>query len=247
MPQSPTMGVSVSEPGPLVAAGSVPEWLRGLVEISGDLDPATFTRFGPPEGARTRAAAVLVLFGQNAHGPDVLLLRRADGLDAHAGQVAFPGGGSEPDDEGPVDTALREAEEETGLDPVGVRPVALLPELYVPVSAFSVTPVLAHWHRPSPVHAVDSTETAAVARVAIADLANPVNRFQVRRPGGGWQGPAFEAGGLFVWGLTAGLLSVLLGLGGWELEWDRSDVRDLDVALAEHASRASGAAPGRCG
>lgn len=225
--------------GRLVRADTVPEWLRGLVEVADELDAKTFTRFMPPRGARTRPASVLVLFGADEQGPDVLLLRRADTLGSHAGQVAFPGGGAEAADDGPVATALREAEEETGVDPTGVRPVALLPELYVPVSGFSVTPVLAHWRTPSPVHAVDAGETAAVARVPLAELVDPAHRFQVRVRDRGWQGPAFEVGGLFVWGFTAGLLSVLLGLGGWEQPWDHADVRDLDVALAEYDSRSA--------
>ena len=220
--------------GPLVEPDSVPEWLRPLVETSGQVDTATFTRFTPPEGTYTRPAAVLILFGEGPGGPDVLLLRRADTLGSHAGQVAFPGGGADETDDGPIGTALREAEEETGVDPAGVRPVAVLPELWVPVSRFAVTPVLAHWHRPSPVHAVDPAETAAVARVAVRDLADPANRFTIKRAGTGYRGPAFAVDGMFIWGFTAGLLSVLLSLGGWEREWDRGDVRDLDVALRDH-------------
>ncbi|GAB3581984.1 CoA pyrophosphatase [Amycolatopsis endophytica] len=220
--------------GPLVDPASVPDWLRPLVEISGDLDSSAFTRFSAPEDEFTRAASVLILFGETGHGPDVLLLRRADTLGSHAGQVAFPGGGADPDDADAVATALREAEEETGVDPVGVRPVAVLPELFIPVSRFAVTPVLAHWHRPSPVHAVDPGETAAVARVPLADLVDPANRFQVRKSGTGYRGPAFTVNGMFVWGFTAGLLTVLLELGGWAREWDRGDVRDLDVALRDH-------------
>ncbi|MDQ0378687.1 NUDIX hydrolase [Amycolatopsis thermophila] len=220
--------------GPLVDPASVPDWLRPLVEISGDLDATAFTRFSAPEDGYARAASVLILFGETERGPDVLLLRRADTLGSHAGQVAFPGGGADPGDADEVATALREAEEETGVDPVGVRPVAVLPELFIPVSRFAVTPVLAHWHRPSPVHAVDPGETAAVARVPIADLVDPANRFQVRRPGTGYLGPAFTVNGMFVWGFTAGLLTVLLDLGGWAREWDRGDVRDLDVALRDH-------------
>ncbi|MFE0021809.1 NUDIX hydrolase [Amycolatopsis sp. NPDC059021] len=230
--------------GPLVEPDSVPEWLRPLVKVSGEVDSRTFTRFNPPDDRYTRSAAVLILFGERDEGPDVLLLRRADTLGSHAGQVAFPGGGAEEGDDGPVGTALREAEEETGVVPSGVRPIAVLPELYVPVSRFAVTPVLAHWETPSPVHAVDPAETASVARVALADLADPANRFMVRKPGASWKGPAFEVDGLFVWGFTAGLLSVLLGLGGWEREWDPGDVRDLDVALAEYRARVA-AADGR--
>lgn len=223
--------------GPLVEPEAVPAWLRPLVKVSAEVDSRTFTRFSPPEDLLTRAAAVLVLFGERPDGPDVLLTRRAETLGSHAGQVAFPGGGAEDGDGGPVGTALREAEEETGVDPSGVLPVAVLPELYVPVSRFAVTPVLAYWHEPSPVRAVDPGETAAVARVSLADLADPANRFRVSREGTSWKGPAFDVDGLFVWGFTAGLLSVLLSLGGWEREWETGDVRDLDVAWAEHHAR----------
>jgi len=222
--------------GPLVDADSVPHWLRPLVQVSGDVSSGTFTRFSPPENVSTKSAAVLILFGEGERGPDVLLLRRATTLGSHAGQVAFPGGGAEDGDDGPVATALREAEEETGVDPSGVRPVAVLPELFVPVSRFAVTPVLAHWVNPSPVHAVDPAETAAVARVAVSDLADPANRFHVgrERDGARWKGPAFAVDGLFVWGFTAGLLSVLLSLAGWERDWDTDDIRDLEAALRDH-------------
>ncbi|MGH3520025.1 MAG: NUDIX hydrolase [Haloechinothrix sp.] len=227
-------------PGPLVESAQVPHWLRGLVDVAGQLDARTFTRYSPPPGTATRPAAVLVLFGDghgDSQGPDVLLLRRSEGLDSHPGQVAFPGGGAEEGDDGPVGTALREAEEETGLDPHGVLPVALLPELWVPVSGFAVTPVLAHWAKPTPVHAVDPAETATVARVPIEWLADPANRFQVSREDAGWRGPAFAVSSLFVWGFTAGLLSVLISLGGWEREWDATDVRPLDEALREHGEQ----------
>ncbi|GLY68633.1 coenzyme A pyrophosphatase [Amycolatopsis taiwanensis] len=206
---------------------SVPSWLRPLVEASAQLDVSAFTRVRPPPNGQARSASVLILFGESARGPDVLLLRRADTLGSHAGQVAFPGGGAEDHDDGPVATAVREAEEETGVDPAGVRPVALLPELFVPVSRFAVTPVLAHWVNPSSVHAVDPGETAAVARVTVADLVDPANRFQVRRAGTNWKGPAFAVDGMFIWGFTGGLLSTLLSVAGWEREWDRGDVRDL--------------------
>lgn len=231
----------MTEPGALVDPGEVPHWLRGLVGIASELDSRAFTRFTPPEGTETRAAAVLVLFGDDKDGPpgpDVLLMRRAEHPnDRHSGQMAFPGGGAEEGDGGPVGTALREAEEETGLDPTGVRPVALLPDLWVPVSGFAVTPVLGHWEHPSPVHAVDPRETAAVARVPLADLTDPANRFQVRREDADWQGPAFSVDGMLVWGFTAGLLSALISLAGWEREWDSTDVRPIDVALREHGER----------
>ncbi|WP_367133352.1 CoA pyrophosphatase [Saccharothrix sp. HUAS TT1] len=214
----------------LVDPGDVPDWMAGLVEATADIDARAFTRIRPPADGSGRPAAVLMLFGEGPDGPDVLLQRRADTLGKHPGQVAFPGGAADPTDVDPVDTALREAFEETGVLREGVRPVATLPELYVPVSGFVVTPVLAHWDAPSPVAPVDPAETAAVARVPIAHLADPANRFRVSHPAG-YVSPAFSAPGMLVWGFTAGLLAGLLALGGWERPWDAADVRDLDLAL----------------
>jgi 8-oxo-dGTP pyrophosphatase MutT (NUDIX family) len=201
-----------------------------LVDAVEDLDVTAFNRFAPP-AVRTRDAAVLILLGEQLPGePDVLLQLRADGLSAHSGQVAFPGGGAEPGDDGPVATALREAVEETGLDPSGVVPVSLLPTLHVPVSGYVVTPVLAHWARPSRVWAVDPAESAAVRRVAIADLVDPANRVQVRHRMSGSVSPAFLLPGMVVWGFTAAVLTLLLEVGGWAVSWDTGDIRDLDAS-----------------
>jgi 8-oxo-dGTP pyrophosphatase MutT (NUDIX family) len=219
----------MAEHGPLVDPAAAPEWLRPVVEASRDLDPAMFHRMSPP-AEDARDAAVLILFGEReTTGPDVLLQLRADRGGAHSGQVAFPGGSSEPDDDGPVTTALREAVEETGLDPSGVLPLALLPKLHIPVSRFHVTPVVAYWEKPSRVWAVDPAESAAVSRAPLADLVEPANRFMLRHPSG-YTSPAFALPGMLVWGFTAALLTLLLQLGGWEKPWDGSDIRDLDAA-----------------
>jgi 8-oxo-dGTP pyrophosphatase MutT (NUDIX family) len=215
--------------GPLVDPDDVPAWLRRLVVATGDIDESLFRRLAPLNGD-ARDAAVLILLGEHeTRGPDVLLQLRADGGGAHSGQVAFPGGSAEPGDRNPVETALREAVEETGLDPSGVRPVALLPRLHIPVSGFHVTPVLAHWEKPSRVWAVDPAETQAVARAPLTELADPANRFQLRHPSG-FLGPAFALPGMLVWGFTAALLTLMLQAGAWERPWDGTDIRDLDVA-----------------
>jgi 8-oxo-dGTP pyrophosphatase MutT (NUDIX family) len=220
----------MTEPGPLVDFADVPPWMRKLVEATGELDPDLFRRLSPPSGTDPRQAAVLILLGDDGPGgPDVLLIRRSDDLGSHAGQVAFPGGATDEGDDGPIGTALREAREETGVLPEGVLPVAVLPQLYVPVSRFLVTPVLAYWQDTMPVRAVDPAETAAVARIPLDHLADPANRFQVRHPSG-FTGPAFAAPDMQVWGFTAGLLTVVLAIGGWERPWNTADVRDLDVA-----------------
>ena len=189
-----------------------------------------------------RKAAVLVLFGgaddadPDARGglpadADVLLTQRAPTLRQHSGQVAFPGGGADPEDDGPVATALREAQEETGLDPSGVEPLAVLSGIYVPPSRFDVTPVVGYWRTPSAVGVVDEREAARVVRVPIAELIDPRNRFMVRHPLG-YAGPAFGVDGMVVWGFTGGILAGLLAVSGWDEEWDYNDVRDLESTLA---------------
>lgn len=191
-----------------------PEWLRRLAadEAAGRLAGGA-PRRPPPETRGSRHGAVLILFGDGPDGVDVLLIERAATLRSHAGQPAFPGGATDPGDSSAAATALREAEEETGLDPAGVTVLAVLAELYLPPSAFRVTPVLGWWHTPSEVAPVDAGEVAAVARVPLTELAAPANRVRVAGPRG-YVGPGFRVRGLVVWGFTAGVLQHLLTLAG---------------------------------
>jgi 8-oxo-dGTP pyrophosphatase MutT (NUDIX family) len=187
------------------------------------------TQFTPPEGARTRRGAVLLLFGEGAHGPDLLLTERSHDMRSHPGQVSFPGGSVDPTDDGPVHTALREAQEEIGLDPDGVEVFATLPELWLPPSNFAVTPVVAWWRTEGPVHVVDPAEVHALYRVPVAELLDPEHRVSVKHPSG-WLGPAFligEAKDLVLWGFTAGIISRLFDFLGWTRAWDPDVLREL--------------------
>jgi 8-oxo-dGTP pyrophosphatase MutT (NUDIX family) len=184
-----------------------------------------------------RHAAVLVLFGvldsapSQAAGPvgrdlDVLLQRRSETLGHHPGQISFPGGGVEGFDNDITATALREAVEETGLDPSGVEILGTLPELPVPVSNNLVTPVLGWWTRVSQVAAVDQRESVEVFRVPVSDLLDPANRATVEhlRNGRTFRTPAFTVHGVLVWGFTAIVLSRLFDELGWTVPWDHSRI-----------------------
>ncbi|RCG30307.1 CoA pyrophosphatase [Sphaerisporangium album] len=211
----------------------VPGWLTDLAATAVDRPVPAPLR---PPASGGRAAAVLLLFGESADGPDVLLIQRSARGRNHAGQPAFPGGGVDPGDGGPVGAALREAEEETGLDPSGVHVVGVLPELYVVRSDNRVTPVLGWWHTPCAVHAASPDEVDAVARVPIRELADPGNRLRLRLPGG-WAGPAFRVRGMLVWGFTAGILDDVLALTGFERPWDARRVEELPPETLRLAAR----------
>jgi 8-oxo-dGTP pyrophosphatase MutT (NUDIX family) len=210
---------------PEVSLSELPEWLAPVAKVAPGVRPEQLSRFLPPASGG-RPSAVLILFGEGERGPELLLMERARQLRSHAGQPSFPGGAVDPVDgdpegEGPLRAALREAQEETGLDPLGVQIFGVLPRLYIPVSGFVVTPVLGWWRKPSPVRPVDPAETARVFSVPIADLVDPENRRTVTHPSG-FRGPAFLVSDVLVWGFTAGLIDRILHFSGWERPWDRA-------------------------
>jgi 8-oxo-dGTP pyrophosphatase MutT (NUDIX family) len=210
-----------------------PDWLERIAAVPGRARAEDLSRFVPPDDGG-RPSAVLMLFStgedEAGRGPDVLLTERAATMRSHPGQVSFPGGALEVDDDGPVGAALREATEETGLDSSGVEVLGQLPSLFLPPSGFVVTPVLAWWRSPSAVSVVDEAEVARVVRAPLAELLEPANRFVSRHPSG-YLGPAFRVQGLYVWGFTAGLLSRLLALAGLERPWDSSRQEDLPAEI----------------
>jgi 8-oxo-dGTP pyrophosphatase MutT (NUDIX family) len=197
-----------------------PAWFTDFTARLEGVPGDALSRFTPPPGTESRSSAVLILFGEGDHGPDVLLIERAADMRSHAGQPAFPGGKADPEDATPVDTALREAWEETGLDPTGVDVVLTLPDLWLPPSGFTVTPVLGYWRAPVPVRAMDPAEVARAERVPVAALVDPANRVTVVHPSG-YRGPGFEVADMLVWGFTAMLLDRLLELAGWAGPWPR--------------------------
>lgn len=219
----------------------------------GPLRPQDF-----PVGPNMRESAVLMLASAE---PDLLLVQRAATLRAHPGQVAFPGGRVDPEDGDPEDpqdiihlpagqgqaayvrAALREAHEETGLDPSGVEILGLLPRTPLAVSQHQVTPVIGWWKDPVDVGVVDHGESSLVFRTPIRDLVEPHHRHyaQVQVTGPNFprlhhRSPAFRiprsitdpaggSGDVVVWGFTGILLDRLLAAAGWAKEWDTTDVR----------------------
>ena len=154
-------------------------------------------------------AAVLVPIVEHEDGPTVLLTRRADGLARHAGQVAFPGGRSDPG-EAPWRTALREAEEEVGLEPERVT-VAGLSTPYETVTGFRVTPVVG-FVRPGFTVRPQAEEVAEVFEAPfglLMDANSFEKRFHEAAEGARRWFYAMPYEDRLIWGATAGMLRAL--------------------------------------
>ncbi len=206
---------------------SLPQWLQPLAELASSVEAGQLSPTYPkvPDGARP--AAVLVLFSDGENGPEILLTERAATMRNHPGQIAFPGGKSDVGDIDAAATAIREATEEVGLDPTTVEVFGILPVLWVPPSNFAVTPVLAYWSDPTQLGPVSDQEVVTVIHQPISGLMDPANRFTIRHTNG-WSGPAFEIGTpVPLWGFTAGIVSRLFEVVGWEQPWDTSVTRPM--------------------
>jgi 8-oxo-dGTP pyrophosphatase MutT (NUDIX family) len=247
-------------------AAALPAWLRPVVEGLASITVDDLTRFAPPDDGDARPGAVLMLFADRhdvdpAAGPEsgrdpgsvtehgeLLLTERAHHMRSHPGQVSFPGGALDPG-ETPVQAALREAWEETGLDPGGVEVLGELPELWLPPSNFAVTPVVGYWrgevHVAGHVEIASPDEVHAIHHVPIADLLDPEHRVSVRHPSG-YTGPAFLIGperDVILWGFTAGIIARLFDHVGWATEWDPARVRDLPPHMLQGETRTSDVRP----
>lgn len=171
-----------------------------------------------------RQAAVLMLFCAPTPDEDqahLLLTERSPGLKKHPGQISFPGGAQEKFDRDPTAAALREAQEEVGLDPARVRVLGSLPPAPVPISGFMVTPVIGmtgHTGALMP----QTGEVERVLTVRLDALIEPENRRMtvLRRAGTVFKAPAFLVDSTLIWGFTGILVDRVLNRLGWEQPWD---------------------------
>ncbi|MDK9698392.1 MAG: CoA pyrophosphatase [Siculibacillus sp.] len=169
-------------------------------------------------GRRLKDAAVLIGLVEVAGETRVILTQRTEHLAAHAGQVAFPGGKIDADDGSAIVTALREAEEEIGLDRANVEPVGCLPP-YASGSGYRIVPVIAHV-RPGLDYAPNPHEVADVFEVPLSFLMTGSNHRVGSRVWNGRTGYFYEMpyGERYIWGVTAGIIRQI-----WERAYGRGE------------------------
>jgi 8-oxo-dGTP pyrophosphatase MutT (NUDIX family) len=182
---------------------AVPGSIRSRGHTRGDHDLNAGVE--PPAPPLT-PAAVLVPLVQRPEGPTVLLTRRTEHLANHAGQISFPGGHQEPGDETPEDAALRETEEEIGLDRDHLEIIGRL-DTYITRTGFRVTPVVALVDPPFDL-VPDAHEVDEVFEVPLAFFLDPANhqRHSRHHKGRDRQFYAMPYGDYYIWGATAAML-----------------------------------------
>ncbi len=175
-----------------------------LPALRSDADLNTGIAQGPTENIRP--AAVLVGLLERDNELHVLLTQRSDELPTHAGQIAFPGGKVDAEDAGPVECALRETHEETGVSPEFVEPAGFL-DVYQTGTGFRIVPVVGLL-RPGFDLVPEPGEVTEIFDVPLAHFMEPANHLRHSRV---WQGRerqyyAMPYGERYVWGATAGML-----------------------------------------
>lgn len=151
-------------------------------------------------------AAVLVPLVPRDGGTAVILTRRTDSLKDHPGQISFPGGRVDPVDGGPIDTALRETEEEIGINAGKIEILGRL-DTYLTATGFSVTPIVGQIEVPFET-TVDPSEVAEVFEVPLRFLLDPANHHREERRFGDlkWFAYAMPYAHYRIWGITAGMI-----------------------------------------
>jgi 8-oxo-dGTP pyrophosphatase MutT (NUDIX family) len=157
-------------------------------------------------GIRLRDAAVLIPVVDRPGGPSVILTKRNEALRNHSGQVAFPGGRIDPTDADAEAAALREADEEIGLQAGEVEILARMPD-YLSSSGYRIAPVIG-LVRPGFRITINHDEVETVFEVPFRFLMDPTNHSRASREWNGIEWAFFDMpyGGQRIWGVTAGII-----------------------------------------
>lgn len=165
--------------------------------------------YSVPEDATQ--SSVLILFYPFEENAGFVLMLRPEYPGVHSGQISLPGGKFEENDDSLIYTALREAREEIGIDPLQVQVIGQLTEMYIPPSNFMVTPVVGY-QTSRPVFLADPKEVAAIIEIKLADLLDDGNKMMKEiklSHGYSLNVPTYYINDNVIWGATAMILSEL--------------------------------------
>lgn len=167
----------------------------------------------PSEQINYHDSAVLILLFPVNGKINMCLIRRPSTMKNHAGQIAFPGGKREKEDADLVQTALREAQEEIGVDANTVEVLGRLSAVYVQISDFLITPVVG-WLNEFPEVVIDSSEVDEVIFIPLEDLMDSACKCEkeMETRTGRIKVPGYEINGYFIWGATAMMLAELVDI-----------------------------------
>ncbi len=153
-------------------------------------------------------AGVLILIFPRKGDLSTILIKRTEYSGPHSGQISFPGGKTEKNDISQIETALREASEETGIDPDRISVLGTLTPLYIAVSNIEVLPVVGYADR-QPDFLIDPVEVEYLIHISLKDLTGNSLRTEKKLSINGItiNAPGFEIQNEFIWGATAMILS----------------------------------------
>ena len=198
---------SVASEGAISPERLLATWLRARFQNPAEWQPEALEE-ALLRRASITAASVLIPLVQRPEGLSMLLTQRTAHLTDHAGQISFPGGRAEDYDGSPIETALRETEEEIGLDRRHIEIVGVLPD-YVTGTGYCVTPVVALVTPPFTL-TPDDNEVAEIFEVPLAFLMDAANHrrlsFDLPEGAGRRSFYAMPYERFFIWGATAGML-----------------------------------------
>jgi 8-oxo-dGTP pyrophosphatase MutT (NUDIX family) len=183
--------------------------LRAQLKMSSMSRVRELMKDGPREDAVQ--SSVLVLLYPADQDINLVLMLRPNYEGVHAGQISLPGGKYEDGDESLIYTALREAKEEIGIDPLRVQLLGQLTEIYIPPSNYLVTPIVGYLVA-RPIFTPDPCEVAAIIEITLKDLLCDLNIHEKEmklRNGDTIEVPSYYIDGNIIWGATAMILSEL--------------------------------------
>lgn len=175
------------------------------------LPPGRHLKTPDREKELVKLSSVLVLLFPDAEKLFVCLMKRPKSMKYHPGQISFPGGQVEKEDRSAEMTALREAEEEVGIDPASVEILGKLSDLYVEVSRFSIQPFLA-WTNQKPDFRINSEEVESLVLFPLSDFVNceTILETPMQTISGILQVKYYPFDSEIIWGATAMILSELI-------------------------------------